>query len=75
MKKKREYLSGISSYLLQSNILSIANVLRNVEKIYFPIRLDIRGRLNCVAHSLFNYQGNELAKSLFAVAPENRSKK
>lgn len=47
---------------LERNILEIANVFKK-HTIYFPVRLDNRGRLYCLPHYL-NYPSSELAKSL-----------
>lgn len=55
-----------SEYLLQENILKIAALYQN-RKIYFPVRIDQRGRLYCEPH-YFNYQGVELAKALLLFA-------
>lgn len=55
-----------SEYLLQENILEIATLFKN-KNIYFPVRLDQRGRLYCVSH-YFNYQASELAKGLLLFA-------
>jgi DNA-directed RNA polymerase len=59
----KDYVSNYSKYSLQSHILSIATIYRNYDKIYFPIRLDSRGRIYCTPVYL-NYQGTELAKAL-----------
>lgn len=61
------YKSYVSKVLLQENILDIAILYQNFSKIYFPVRLDQRGRLYC-SSSYLNYQGNELAKSLLLFA-------
>jgi DNA-directed RNA polymerase len=52
-----------SKVLLQETILEIANFYRQFNKIYFPIRLCQRGRFYCTPN-YFNYQSNELSKSL-----------
>ena len=63
---KAEFIT-LESYLskieLQENILGLANVFTNVHEFYIPVRLDFRGRMNCISEYL-NYQSNELAKSL-----------
>jgi len=51
-----------SKLTLQENILGIANLFKK-RTLYFPIRLDNRGRIYCEA-SYLNYQSTDLAKSL-----------
>ena len=58
-KEKRRLISQIN---LQNNILELADVFKK-NTIYFPVRLDNRGRLYCTPHYL-HYQSSELAKSL-----------
>lgn len=60
------YSSHTSKVILQETIIGIAEFFNKYPNIYiyFPVRLDQRGRLYC-APSYFNYQSNELAKSLF----------
>ena len=48
---------------LQENILGLAKVFSLIPEFFIPVRLDYRGRMNCVSQYL-NYQSNELAKSL-----------
>lgn len=67
----KEFLSSYSKYELEGHILSIANIYRNYERIYFPIRLDIRGRIYCTPAYL-NYQGNELAKALLLFSEKSK---
>jgi hypothetical protein len=55
--------SFLSRKLLQENILGLANVFSNVPEFFIPVRLDYRGRMNCITEYL-NYQSTELAKSL-----------
>lgn len=57
------YKSYNSKVLLQEFILEIAHFYKNFNEIYFPVRIDQRGRLYCTP-SFFNYQSNELSKSL-----------
>lgn len=65
-----KYKSLKSKKLLQDNILQLANLFKNVD-IYFPVRLDQRGRLYCIS-SYLNYQSTSLAKSLLLfVKPGN----
>ena len=59
-KQLESYLSKLE---LQENILGLANVFANVHEFYIPVRLDFRGRMNCMSEYL-NYQSHELAKSL-----------
>ena len=64
---KKTYLlnkiKSIKSKLqLQNHILEIAKVYSN-SIIYFPVRLDNRGRSYCKP-TYFNYQSTELAKAL-----------
>ena len=67
----REFLSLYSKYELQGHILNIANIYRNYDRIYFPIRLDIRGRIYCMPLYL-NYQGSELAKALLLFSEKSK---
>lgn len=53
--KKKQLYSYISKRILQENILGIADFFTNFTQIYFPVRLDQRGRLYCIS-SYFNYQ-------------------
>lgn len=57
------YKGHITNLTVQENILKIADLFRNVDKIYFPVRCDQRGRIYCTPNYL-NYQSTELAKSL-----------
>jgi len=63
---KAEY-TNLESYIskldLQENILGLAKVYSNLNEFYLPVRIDYRGRMNCVSQYL-NYQSTELAKSL-----------
>ena len=61
------YASHNSKVVLQETILDIAEFYRKFSKIYFPVRLDQRGRLYCTP-SYLNYQSNELSKSLLLFA-------
>ena len=58
-----KYISDTAEYITQAYTLNIAKLFKNLNSIYFPVRLDYRGRLYCNATYL-NYQGSELAKSL-----------
>jgi len=53
--------------VLQETILGIAEFFRKFSRIYFPVRLDQRGRLYCIS-SYLNYQSNELSKALLSFA-------
>lgn len=61
--QKRKLVSYNSTKLLQETILGIVEFYSNFDRFYFPVRLDQRGRLYCTPN-YFNYQSNELAKSL-----------
>lgn len=52
-----------SKFVLQEFILNIANLYKNFNSIYFPVKLDHRGRLYCIP-AYFNYQSSDLAKAL-----------
>ena len=62
-KEKLEVESFLGKLELQENILGLAKVYSNLHEFYLPVRLDFRGRMNCISQYL-NYQSNELAKSL-----------
>lgn len=64
-KVNKELRSILSNVYLQNNILSIAELYLSVDKIYFPVRIDMRTRLYCVSEYL-NYQSSDLAKGLLA---------
>ena len=55
--------SYVSKLDLQENILGLAKVYSNLKEFYLPVRIDYRGRMNCISQYL-NYQSTELAKSL-----------
>jgi DNA-directed RNA polymerase len=67
----RNYCSLKSQYDLQNHILNIALMYKNIPSIYFPVRLDSRGRIYCVTNYL-NYQASELAKSLLLFSKSSR---
>lgn len=72
LENKTKYQqSQLASYnskvILQETILGIANFYSKFSKIYFPLRLDQRGRLYC-SPSYLNYQANELSKALLLFA-------
>ncbi len=63
-KLQEKQLKAHKSKLLQQEIiLDIAEFYKDFREIYFPVRLDQRGRLYCTPN-FFNYQSNELSKSL-----------
>ena len=61
--QKRKYSSEISKLSLQETILGLAEFYKNFSDIYFPVRLDIRGRVYCTSTYL-TYQSSELSKAL-----------
>nr|YP_010130216.1 DNA-directed RNA polymerase [Clavaria fumosa]QPZ51118.1 DNA-directed RNA polymerase [Clavaria fumosa] len=61
--EKIELESFLSIKDLEQNILGLANIFSYIPKFYLPVRLDFRGRINCISEYL-NYQGSELAKAL-----------
>ena len=66
-KYNEKYRSIISKILMERNILSIAEIYSKVDKIYFPLRLDFRTRINCQTDH-FDYQKSDLAKGLILFA-------
>lgn len=56
-----------SKFFTQQCILSIAQLLADQPYIYFPVKLDWRGRIYSVP-SYLTYQGDELAKALLEFA-------
>ena len=63
--EKKEYRSIASKILLERNILSIAQVYSNMDRIFFPVRLDHRTRIYCET-DYFDYQKSDLAKGLIS---------
>jgi DNA-directed RNA polymerase len=61
--QKNKLASFKSKIILQETVLGIADFYSNFSKIYFPVRLDQRGRLYCTPN-YFSYQSNELSKAL-----------
>jgi len=64
-RQLREIKSYKSKLLLQEMVLDIADFYKSFNEIYFPVRLDQRGRFYCTPN-YFNYQSNELSKSLLS---------
>ena len=63
-KKEKNDLRSLSSKIsLQKNILNIAECYSDMEKLYFPVRLDNRTRIYCET-DYFDYQKSDLAKGL-----------
>lgn len=65
--QKSVYDSYNSKVVLQESILGIAQFFSKFPEIYFPVRLDQRGRLYCTPNFL-NYQSKELSKALLLFA-------
>lgn len=61
MQQKQTSLQ--SKFILQEFILNIATLFKEFNSIYFPVKLDHRGRVYCIP-PYFNYQSSDLAKSL-----------
>lgn len=66
-RDSKKYRSLVSKLLLERNILNIALIYSNFDKIYFPTRLDFRIRVYCDAEYL-HYQANDLARGLILFA-------
>ena len=65
--QEKEYQSFLSKKILQEFVINIAQTYSNVSEIYFPVKLDNRGRIYTIP-SYFNYQSTELAKALISFA-------
>ena len=68
LDKRNKHPKGVlasykSKIILQQTILGIADFYSAFSNIYFPVRLDKRGRLYC-SPSYLNYQSKELSKAL-----------
>lgn len=62
-QEKKIYQEFLSLKIHEGYIIEIAKTYVDVPSIYFPIKLDNRGRLYTTS-VYFNYQGSELAKAL-----------
>lgn len=72
LEKRNKYPRGIlasykSKIILQQTILGLADLFSSFSYIYFPVRMDQRGRVYCTP-SYLNYQANELSKALLLFA-------
>lgn len=65
--QETQYRGYNSKVVLQETILEIVNFFKNINEIYFPVRLDQRGRLY-TGPNYFNYQSNQLSRALLLFA-------
>lgn len=68
------YTSHNSKLVLQETILGLAEFYSRFSEIYFPVRLNHRGRMYC-SSSYLNYQSSVLAKALLLFAEPGIIKK
>lgn len=73
-KQEREYRAHMSKITLEQSIMGIAYAYENIPNMYFPLRSDQRGRIYCEPN-YFNYQSNELAKSLISFSYPGKIKR
>jgi len=65
--QEKQYQSFLSKKILQEFVINIAQTYSNIYEIYFPVKLDNRGRIYTTP-SYFNYQSTELSKALISFA-------
>jgi len=65
--QEKEYQRFLSKNMLEKYVLLIADLFSNIPEIFFPLKMDQRGRIY-PRTSFFHYQGSELAKALILFA-------
>lgn len=73
-EEQKELESFISKKHLELNILSLAQLFKNITEFYIPVRLDNRGRVYCNSDYL-NYKSSELAKALLLFSKNEKVNK